>query len=133
MLNRSAFKATAARKQTPAAIVIHLPLLPPSANRLWRRAGQRIHKSAKYAAWLRAMGLLAKSQIGRSRIAGPYKLSVLVARPDRRRRDLDNFAFKAVNDLLVGIGAVDDDCLCDMVSARWLAGGEGIGVRIEQA
>src|SRR5262245_45511353 len=27
--------------------------LPPSANRLWRRSGRRIHKSADYTAWLR--------------------------------------------------------------------------------
>lgn len=109
---------------------IHLPY-PPSANRLWRRSGRTIHKSAHYVAWLWDAGALAKTQKPHP-IVGPYKLTIQARRPDKRRRDLDNL-IKPTNDLLASIGVIGDDCQCEMISARWVTNGKPFTVRIEPA
>jgi Holliday junction resolvase RusA-like endonuclease len=115
-------------------IEIHLTLIPPSINRIWRvDRGGRPHKSDEYRKWLMASGLEANAQVRRRKISGPYKLSVQIARPDKRRRDLDNIGFKAISDLLVQIGVIEDDSLCEMLSARWVTNGSGVSVRIEAA
>jgi crossover junction endodeoxyribonuclease RusA len=62
----------------------------------------------------------------------PYKLFITAARPDRRRRDLDNI-IKPINDLLKRTGLVADDHLCDSLHARWVTTGDGVAVRIEPA
>ena len=111
-------------------IELHLPF-PPSANRLWRRSGERIHKSSRYTDWLRDAGFLAMSQRPAS-LAGPYRLSILATRPDRRKRDLDNLV-KPTNDLLKTIGVVADDSDCEAIHMRWVTDGEGLTVRIEKA
>lgn len=112
-------------------IELNLPL-PPSANHIWVRARKGMRYSDKYKIWKDEAGWSAKSQT-RERIAGPYKLAVQIVRPDKRRRDIDNFAFKAINDLLVSLQIVDDDHLCEMVTARWVTVGQGVTVRIEPA
>lgn len=112
------------------AAELHIPY-PPSANKLWRRAGTHIHKSGKYQAWLRSAGLYAKSQrpVG---IVGKYKIGIQAVRPDKRRRDLDNI-IKPISDLLVLVGVIEDDSDCEMITARWVTTGDGIVVRIEPA
>lgn len=111
-------------------IELFLPT-PPSANRLWIRARKGMRKSPEYVAWLLEAGLIAKSQRPSS-ISGPYKISIQVSRPDRRKRDIDN-TIKPLNDLLQAIGVVRDDCDCEMVTARWVTTGDGATVRIEPA
>lgn len=91
-----------------------------------------MRKSNHYVAWIMLAGLELRRQKP-ANVKGPYRLSVQIARPDKRRRDLDNVAFKAVNDLLVSQGVVEDDSLCEMLSARWVTVGEGACVRIEAA
>lgn len=104
---------------------------PPSANNLWRSAKGRTYRSRAYVDWLTEAGLLAKSQRAGS-ITGPYKLSVTAARPDKRKRDLDNI-LKPISDLLKSIGAIEDDNLCEMLTARWVTTGDGVAVRLEPA
>ena len=111
-------------------IMLQLPY-PPSANRLWVRARKGMRRSDVYMAWLEEAGWLAKAQRP-SRIEGPYKLSLHVARPDKRKRDIDN-VLKSVGDLLQHIGVVKDDCDCEMVSARWVTTGQGVTAIIEPA
>lgn len=111
-------------------VELRLPY-PPSANRLWRRAGHVMHKSAHYVAWLQDAGWLAKAQKPK-RIVGAYKLTIQARRPDKRRRDLDNL-IKPTNDLLASIGVVSDDCHCEMICARWVTSGDAFTVRIEAA
>jgi Holliday junction resolvase RusA-like endonuclease len=104
--------------------------LPPSANRLWRKGKNHIYKSDEYHGWMQTCGwhiAITRPQ----KITGPYALTVLLSRPDKRKRDLDNFAFKAVNDLLVKHRVVEEDSLCDELFARWVTdGSEGMTVRI---
>src|SRR3972149_3390704 len=98
-------------------IKLHLPY-PPSANRLWRRSGNHIHRSTKYTKWLSDAGYIALSQRPGG-INGPYRMTIQAVKPDNRRRDLDNL-FKATSDLLVSVGVIDDDCECTMISAKWI-------------
>lgn len=104
---------------------------PPTANHLWVRARKGMRKSDAYVTWLMLAAIEARQQTFK-RISGPYKLSMSVSRPDRRRRDIDNL-IKPVSDLLVHIGAIDDDSDCEMVSARWVTTGDGVQVHIEPA
>jgi crossover junction endodeoxyribonuclease RusA len=108
-----------------------IPVLPPSANRLWRRSGTRIHKATAYTRWLADTGLYVKAQRPMP-VVGPYKLSISAVRPDKRRRDVDNL-IKPINDLLVHLGLVRDDSDCDLVSARWVTTGDGVSIRIDRA
>ncbi len=105
--------------------------LPPSANALWRSARGRVYRSRKYVDWLTEAGFIAKSQLG-PMIKGPYKISITAARPDNRKRDLDNI-LKPISDLLKTMGAIEDDHLCEMLTARWVTSGDGVTVRLEPA
>ncbi len=106
---------------------------PPSANHIWRRAGKLIHRSQGYQNWLRTAGWQAKAQLAKQQcVEGPYKLSILAVRPDRRRRDLDNL-LKAISDLLKSIGAISDDHMAEAINMRWITTGEGVTVRVDPA
>ena len=104
---------------------------PPSANHLWRSARGRTYRSRAYVDWLAEAGLYAKQQFKQT-LKGPYKLTITAARPDKRKRDLDNI-LKPISDLLKSIGAIEDDHLCEMLTARWVTSGDGVSVRIEPA
>lgn len=110
---------------------IHIYPFPPSANRLWRRAGRVIHKSEEYTDWLDDAGSYVKKQ-RQPGIIGKYKISITAARPDNRRRDLDNI-IKPISDLVAQVGIVGNDCDCEMIVARWVTDGDGISVRVEPA
>jgi len=64
-------------------------------------------------------GLVANSQLKTNeRIEGAYGLRMRAYRPDNRRRDLSNI-LKATEDLLVALGVVEDDSLCQSIEAEW--------------
>jgi Holliday junction resolvase RusA-like endonuclease len=90
-----------------------------------------MRKSSTYVTWLMLAAVEARKQTF-GRVDGPYHLSIQAARPDHRRRDIDNL-IKPLSDLLVQIGVVRDDSDCEMVSARWVTTGEGVFVRITPA
>ena len=90
-----------------------------------------MRKSDAYVTWLMLAAIEARRQTFK-RVSGPYKLILSASRPDRRRRDIDNL-IKPVSDLLMLIGAVDDDSDCEMITARWVTIGEGVNVRVEPA
>ena len=104
---------------------ISLPY-PPSVNHIWRVGkGGRVHKSKEATAWANDAAWLVKAS--GVKVIGPYILSVIVHRPDKRRRDLDNLA-KALNDSLQAGGAIEDDCLC--VASLWRWAGTGVGLNM---
>jgi len=113
-------------------IELYYSSLPPSINALWKRTRSGMRRSDAYVAWL-ALAAMETRQQKPGCIVGPYCLSVQLARPDKRKRDLDNFSFKAINDLLVQQGVVADDSLCEMLSSRWVTTGEGVAVRVSKA
>lgn len=112
------------------AITLTLPM-PPSANRLWKRTRGGMAKSDAYSAWLNEAGWVAKSQHQKP-VPGPYKISIHAKRPGTRGPDLDN-TIKPVNDLLQSLGLIENDKLCEMVTARWVTSGDGVTVILEPA
>lgn len=112
-------------------IVLELPF-PPSINRLWRGAGKRIHRSSEYTGWMEEAQWIVAA--GRHKpIVGNYEAYVFLHAPNKRRRDLDNFAFKAVFDLLVKTGLVQDDSHAKLIAAAWVDEGPGATVILNQA
>lgn len=109
---------------------LHLPY-PPSANNLWERARHGMRKTDAYKNWLLYAASEARKQKPEA-IDGPYHLSIQVKRPDKRRRDLDNLV-KPISDLLVSVGVIEDDCHCEMLTARWVTAGDGLYVRVQRA
>lgn len=93
---------------------------PPPLSALTRNARKVGRaKTPRYTAWIKAnewiVALAAKD--GRA-ITGPYALTVRVAKPDNRARDITNLE-KAVSDLLVRVGAVRDDSDCQRFLIEW--------------
>lgn len=101
---------------------------PPSVNRLWRVSKSRVHKSPQYQAWLISAGNSLNGQCRRS-ISGEYNIHILACAPDRRKRDLGNIE-KALSDLLVKHGVVDDDHLCQKQTIEWATNLPSGSVRI---
>lgn len=97
-------------------ITLSLPY-PPSANALWRAWKGRNIKSAAYRKWLVAAEADVKGQSPQT-VDGPYRLSLVVNRPDRRRRDLSNIV-KPVEDLLQAAGIIRDDADCQRLMVMW--------------
>lgn len=101
---------------------------PPSANRIWRQGQGRVHKSKEYQDWLALAAWEIRAQLGPKKvITEPFKLTIRVNRPDRRKRDLDNL-LKPILDLLGHYGLIENDSLCHWIDARW--DGEGRTVNI---
>lgn len=103
-------------------VVIDLSRLPPSVNRQYGRTPSGgVYLKPKVRSWRADMGWeIQGMKIRRdlSRIDRPYTLKILLAKPDNRKRDADNF-IKEVSDLLVRHGLVKDDSLARSVSAEW--------------
>lgn len=109
-----------AARQTPAEPfppqVLTLPY-PPSANALWRAVAGRNIASTAYRSWKREALTLLMLQRPR-KVVGPYRLTVVATRPDRRRRDLGNL-LKALEDCLVEGNVVRDDSDAVSIWLRW--------------
>src|SRR5262249_16103565 len=116
--------------RSPSQIELALPY-PPSANRIWRRSGKRIHRSPQYVRWLERAGWQVISQ-RQGCIHGPYNISIAAVRPDKRKRDLGNLE-KSISDLLVSIGTVEDDQLANEISIRWVTSVPPITVTLTEA
>ena len=96
--------------------VVWLPF-PPSVNNLYINVGKRRCRSKRYDAWrAKAEACLSKQIAGK--VAGPYTISMIVERPDRRKRDLDGL-LKAPIDLLVSAGLTPDDSFCHGLTVHW--------------
>lgn len=98
------------------AVTITLPF-PPSVNRLYRSFGGRSIKSKAYREWELAAAWAIKSQKPKT-IKGPYKLTILLTPPDKRKRDLGNLE-KAISDALQTAGVIENDHLCRSMTIAW--------------
>lgn len=116
--------------RSATAIEIHVPVLPPSANRMNGHGRGRVYRSKAYERWLNAAGAIIKSQKPEG-IVGAYKLTIHAVRQNKRA-DIDNI-IKPTSDLLQMVGVVANDCHCEFVSARWVSQGEGMSIRVERA
>jgi len=91
---------------------------PPSINRLWRSGKGRTYRSRDYTKWLYEAGNKLSEQ-NPTKTDGSYRLCVRLYPPDKRRRDLDNYAFKSVSDVLVHHNVLAEDCHCRELHAWW--------------
>lgn len=116
-------------------IRLRLPY-PPSTNSLFRNVTARDGKprgrvpTKRYLTWRRVAENEAMAQQQRS-ISGPVKVKILLGKPDKRKRDLDN-AFKAPLDLLVHMGLIYDDSMVQKLQIEW-ADVEGAHIEVSAA
>lgn len=100
-------------------LLIKLPF-PPSVNSLYtnQRGGKKRVKSTKYNQWCKFAKDCLKQQ---KTVKFTSKTIVMVGlpRPDKRTRDAQNY-MKAITDLLVDFGILQDDSLIQFDSAYWL-------------
>ena len=90
-------------------MIFNLPL-PPSTNRMYRRAGNIIHKSGEYRAWLTQAGWQFASQVkGHSTIKSAASVEVFVGKM-HGARDLDSI-IKPLGDFLQEAQIVANDKL----------------------
>jgi crossover junction endodeoxyribonuclease RusA len=102
---------------------------PPSANSLFFNVqGKGRVKTRRYDDWRKEAAWLI-SLAKKRRIDGPYGLTVLAGRPDKRRRDLGNL-LKAIEDALVHGGAIEDDSECQCIEMSWQPGITGVRVTV---
>lgn len=101
-----------------ATIAIDWPISRwPNPNRDRKKHWTRQRREA---AALRATAAdltrLARIQGHASALSGPVKLTIALAFPDSRRRDLENYSSKAVVDGVVDAGLIGDDDATTLVA-----------------
>lgn len=112
-------------------VKIRIPY-PPSTNRIWRQGQGRMHKSQQYKDWLALASWEIRAQLGPKRvITNPFKITVRVERPDRRKRDLDNL-LKPILDLIAHYGLIENDSLCHWIDTRWEGEGKCVNIEIRE-
>ena len=93
---------------------------PPSLNSIWRstRKQKGQYLSPRYKAWkAQAEAELAAAEPVEP-ILGPYRMTMIVNRPDNRKRDLSNLP-KVVEDFLQSAGLIRDDSDCQRLMVMW--------------
>lgn len=96
--------------------------LPPTSNHrlmpITRGESMRLIKSPEYRRWMResvADIMRQNSAYGEPIFTDRVGVSIFVAFPDKRRRDLDNL-IKPINDVLTQAAVIADDSLIDFVA-----------------
>jgi Holliday junction resolvase RusA-like endonuclease len=108
--------------------MIALPM-PPSANRIWAHGKGRTFKSERYKIWQRA----ADNEFLQHRkewapVKGHFR-ALITLNAKRRKGDADN-RIKATLDFCQRVGLIENDSLCDGVTAEWGFAPEGCRVHI---
>lgn len=91
---------------------------PVSVNAMYRNVrGVGRVKSKRYKAWIDEANAM---NMGKTmhQTTGPFDVEIVVGRPDKRKRDLDNLA-KCILDLAVSGGLVEDDHLMNSLKMEW--------------
>ena len=102
---------------------------PPSLNSNWRQGKGGVHLSRAYREWRRAAGYTLIDQKP-PHVSPPYVVEIAAARPDKRKRDLDNL-IKPVLDLLTSNNVISDDSMVEHLTIYWATGDEvQNGVRV---
>lgn len=94
-------------------VALELPF-PPSTNHYWGARGKRRFITQRGISFRTAVAY-AVSNANAQKIDGPVALFITVDPPDRRKRDLDNFAGKALLDALMHAGCFKDDSQVDVL------------------
>lgn len=92
---------------------------PPTTNNLFLNVGKRRVPTKSYRAWRELAAVQIDNQmIGQAAITGPYHAVIELQRPDKRGRDVSNYA-KAIEDSLVLCRVVRDDADCLSLMMKW--------------
>jgi len=84
-------------------------------NCLWRTGKGRVFRSSAYDAWRKEAGWEFNAQR-----PGQVEVSIALGRPaDKRKRDLENAAGKAVLELLVAHQVIEDDSMVMRITSGW--------------
>ena len=103
---------------------------PPTANNLFlNMRGRGRVKSPQYRTWI-GLATVKAYQQKIQKTPGKVRVSYLVARPDKRRRDISNLV-KPIEDLLVSVGAIDDDSKIQSFEIAWDETGSFSGVLVK--
>ena len=108
--------------------MLYLPF-PPTANNLFPtgKSGKRF-PSKQYQRW-RANAAAALEHQASRLTPGKVQVEYAFARPDKRRRDVENLA-KACSDFLVTHGLIEDDSLIQRSVQEWHEAKQFNGVRV---
>lgn len=120
-------------RSEPQSITFWIEPFPPSTNHLFANvAGRGRIKSEAYRTWINAAGWdVAKARPGK--ISGHINLKLTFCESKRRSNsDLSN-RIKAVEDLLVRHGVIDDDSLVDDLHVLWGEALGGVRIHVEKA
>lgn len=91
---------------------------PPSVNSLFRNApGKGRVKTSLYKSWIHEAGWMVQAQRPR-KITGTYHIKIELKRWTQGRCDVANYE-KALSDLLVRQGVVEDDSKAESVTMAW--------------
>ena len=115
---------------TPRPSACLLLPYPPSVWRLYAGKGKNRHKSDAYRTWLDEAWLAVQRQPRQPALSGPVSMDIALGRPDKRRRDLDN-PLKAIADLLVSAGVLEDDSQVEKLNVYWCPETTGARVFVE--
>lgn len=106
---------------------------PPTTNNLFMNVGKRRIPTKGYRAWRELAAVQIDNQmIGQTPISGPYHMTIELDRPDKRARDVSNYA-KAIEDSLVLCRAIRDDSDALSLMLKWSdrKPGKGAEARVE--
>lgn len=92
---------------------------PPTTNNLFMNVGKRRVPTKGYRDWRELACVLIDNQMhGQEPITGPYHMVIELDRPDKRGRDVSNYA-KAVEDSLVLSRVIRDDSDALSLMLKW--------------
>lgn len=105
---------------------------PPSVNTLFRNLpkGGRV-KTTRYKEWINKAAGIFDTQPHKRIHGDNLELNIMLYRPDKRKRDLDNY-LKALLDFLVTTKVIDDDSCINWISIRWSEGKTEGGASVVQ-
>ncbi len=72
-----------------------------------------------------------RAQAKSAKIEGPFKMTAMFRRPDKRRRDIDNW-IKPILDAVQKGGVVADDSACEWIEVWWSDHDEDVIVELEE-
>lgn len=92
---------------------------PPTTNNLFMNVGKRRVPTKAYRSWRELVCVVIDNQMhGQKPIDGPYHMVIELDRPDKRARDVSNYA-KAIEDALVVAKVVRDDSDALSLMLKW--------------
>lgn len=122
--------AVARRQESAQSVYLFTKHIPPSVNECFKNIGKGRARTKRYISWAQAAGYDFN---GKPLVHGPFTCVITIDRSKRHvLSDIDN-RIKPTLDLLQTHGIIDDDRLCESVTARWGDADGGMTVHVTKA